>query len=51
VEAFSLFSDQDLTASLEAESRGRMAGKQVVPTPWRGHFWDYERRGGMLVPL
>lgn len=45
------FSDQDLIESVEAESRGRMAGKQIVPTRWGGRFWDYEQRGGMLVPL
>jgi hypothetical protein len=45
------FNDQDLIESVEAESRGRMVGEQVVPTPWGGRFGDYEQRGGMLVPL
>ena len=45
------FNDQDLIESVEAASRGRMAGREIVPTPWRGRFWDYEQRGGMLVPL
>ena len=26
-------------------------GGKVVPTPWQGRFWNYEERGGMLVPL
>jgi hypothetical protein len=26
-------------------------GGEIVPTPWRGRFWDYRERGGMLVPL
>jgi hypothetical protein len=45
------FNDQDLIESVEAASRGRTAGREIVPTPWRGRFWDYEQRGGMLVPL
>jgi hypothetical protein len=45
------FNEQDLIESVKAESRGRMVGKQAVPTPWGGRFWDYELRGGMLVPL
>jgi hypothetical protein len=24
---------------------------EVVPAPWHGRFWNYEERGGMLVPL
>ncbi len=45
------FNDQDLIESVEAESRGRMVDKEVVPTPWGGQFWNYQQRGGMLVPL
>ena len=26
-------------------------GGEVVPTTWRGRFWNYEERGGMRVPL
>jgi hypothetical protein len=45
------FNDLDLVESVEAESRGRMVGKQAVPTPWGGRFWDYQQRSGMLVPV
>ena len=36
---------------MRVESRGRVVGGEVVPTPWRGRFWQYEERGGMRVPL
>jgi hypothetical protein len=26
-------------------------GGEVVPTSWRGRFWNNEERGGMRVPL
>jgi hypothetical protein len=31
--------------------QGRMVGDDIVPTPWLGRFWNYGKRGGMLVPL
>ncbi len=31
--------------------RGRAVGGQIVPTPWQGRFWNYQERGGMLVPI
>lgn len=45
------FDERGLIETVEAEARGRMAGCEVVPTPWRGRFWNYQERGGMLVPL
>mgnify|MGYP001188979357 CR=1 FL=1 len=45
------FNDSGLIETVRVEKRGRTVGKQVVPTPWQGRFWDYEERGGMLVPL
>jgi hypothetical protein len=24
---------------------------EIFPSPWEGRFWNYEERGGMLVPL
>ena len=30
---------------------GRAVGGEIVPTPWRGRFWNYQERGGMIVPL
>ena len=45
------FDEEGLIDTVRAEARGRAVGGEVVPTPWRGRFWNYEERGGMLVPL
>jgi len=45
------FDGEGLIDTMRAEERGRAVGGEVVPTPWRGRFWNYEERGGMLVPL
>lgn len=45
------FNDQGLIDTVRAEARGRVVDGKVVPTPWRGRFWDYRERGGMRVPL
>jgi hypothetical protein len=45
------FDEQGLIDIVHAEARGRAVGDEIVPTPWRGRFWNYEERGGMLVPL
>jgi hypothetical protein len=45
------FNEQDLIDTVRAEARGRTVGDRIVPTPWRGRFWNYEERGGMLVPI
>jgi hypothetical protein len=45
------FDRDGLIETVEAQARGRAVGEEVVPTPWQGRFWDYEERGGMLVPL
>jgi hypothetical protein len=34
-----------------ADARGRTVGGRIVPTPWRGRFWNYQDRGGMRVPI
>lgn len=45
------FDDDGLISTVSSEGRYRdVHGKQVA-TPWQGRFWDYEWRGGMLVPL
>ncbi len=44
------FGKDDLIASARAEARSRTVGSSVVPTPWEGRFWNYERRDGILVP-
>jgi hypothetical protein len=45
------FDEQGLIETVHAEARGRTVGGEVIPTPWRGRFWNYEERGGMRVPL
>lgn len=44
------FDGDGLIDTVRAESRGRMAGGKVVPTPWEGRFWDYAVHDGMRVP-
>jgi hypothetical protein len=45
------FDERGLIDTVRAEARGRAVGGEIVPTPWRGRFWNYEERGGMLIPL
>jgi hypothetical protein len=45
------FDERGLIDTVHAEARGRAVGGEIVPTPWYGHFWNYQERGGMLVPL
>lgn len=45
------FNADGLIETVTAEQRGRLVGKQLVPTPWRGRFWNYAERDGMRVPL
>jgi hypothetical protein len=45
------FDARELIETVHAEARGRSVGGEVVPTPWRGRFWNYEERSSMLVPL
>ena len=45
------FNDRGLIDTVQTEARGRTVDGQIVPTPWRGRFWNYEQRSGMLVPL
>jgi hypothetical protein len=45
------FNERGLIDTVSAEARGRAVGGEVVPTPWQGRFWNYQERGGMLVPL
>ena len=44
------FGSGDLIESCYAESRGRMSGKETIPTPWLGRFSNYKEHEGMLVP-
>ncbi len=45
------FNERDLIDTVRTKARGRTVGDRIVPTPWQGRFWNYEERGGMLVPL
>lgn len=45
------FNEQGFIDTVRAEARGRTVGDKIIPTPWQGRFWNYEERGGMLVPL
>lgn len=45
------FNDQDVIETVQAEARGRTVGKQVIPTPWHGRFWNYQERENMQVPI
>ncbi len=45
------FNEQDLIESVQAEARGRTVGSKVIPTPWKGHFWNYREHSGMQIPL
>jgi hypothetical protein len=45
------FNEESLIDTVSAEARGRVVGGKVVPTPWRGRFWNYDELGGMRVPL
>lgn len=38
------FGEHGLIDTVRAEERGRMVSGKLVPTPWRGRFWNYEAR-------
>jgi hypothetical protein len=45
------FGADGLITSVLAESRGRTVAGKVIPTPWEGRWSNYQRQGGMLVPM
>lgn len=45
------FDDSGMISTVQAEARGRSVGREIVPTPWHGRFWNYQARGGLQVPL
>ena len=51
IRMFFTFDERGLIDTVSAEARGRAVGGEIVTTPWRGRFWNYQERGGMLVPL
>lgn len=44
------FNADDMIDSIRAEARGALIGGVSVPTPWEGHWRNYELHDGMLVP-
>lgn len=45
------FGADDLVERVYAKDRDRDVGGHGVPTPWQGHFKNYQEREGMFVPL
>lgn len=45
------FGNDGLIETIRADDRGRTVGDEVIPTPWEGRMFDYQRRDGMLIPL
>lgn len=45
------FGADGLIETIRAEDRGRTVGDRVVPTPWEGRVFDYQRRDGLLIPV
>ena len=45
------FAEVGTIESVRADARGRTVKGEIIPTPWEGRFWSYDRRDGMLVPL
>jgi len=46
-----IFAEAGFIETVRAEARGRLEGERIVPTPWYARVWNYQERGGMLVPL
>ena len=45
------FDHAGLVTSVRAESRGAGTGKDMVMRPWACALSDYQRQGGMLIPM
>lgn len=45
------FDADGMIETVRAEARGRTVGKEVIPTPWQGRFWNSVERARMRVPL
>jgi hypothetical protein len=44
------FNAEGLVESIFSPARTRTVGKELVPAPWQGRFWNYQIRDGMRVP-
>jgi hypothetical protein len=45
------FDEEGLIRAIHADARGRTVGDRIVPTPWQGHYWNYQYRDDMVVPF
>lgn len=45
------FGADGLIETIRAEDRGHTVGDKIIPTPWEGRMFDYQRRSGLLVPV
>jgi len=45
------FDAQGFVREVSTSARDRTVGDRLVPTPWRGRFWNYALRNGMRIPL
>lgn len=45
------FGADGLIETIRADDRGRTVGDKIIPTPWEGRMFDYQRRNGLLVPV
>lgn len=44
------FDEQGLISTVYSDGRYREVNGRQVETPWEGHFWDYQRKDGILIP-
>lgn len=44
------FNQEDLIEGVYAAARDRTVQGKLVPMPWQGRFWNYEKHDGMLIP-
>jgi len=44
------FDERGLIKTVRSEGRCREVKGVQVPTPWQGHYWDYQWHDNMLVP-
>ena len=44
------FNAEGLVESIYSPARSRTVGKEVMPAPWQGRFWNYQTHDGMRVP-
>ncbi|MGE5130973.1 MAG: DUF6920 family protein [Sphingomonadaceae bacterium] len=45
------FGTDELIETIRAEDRGFADGNRIIPMPWEGRMFDYQRRDGLLIPV